>query len=134
MRDHIIRRLTQQLCNHTELIDMILSGEKRSTQEHLGEDTSRTPDIDFFIVPAPSEHDLGGAVIPGRNVTGHFVLLDTGQTEVADFQIAVFVDEDVAWFEIAVDDPGRVDVFETALGGGHVSIWDWIVEWIDGLP
>jgi hypothetical protein len=42
--------------------------------------------------------------------------LNAGQAKVADFEIAVLVDEDVAWFEIAVDDTGWVDVFETSLG------------------
>jgi hypothetical protein len=32
--------------------------------------------------------------------------LHAGQAKVADFEIAVLVDEDVGWFEIAVDDTG----------------------------
>jgi len=39
------------------------------------------------------------------------------QAEVADLQVAVFVDEDVGGFEVAVDDAGGVDVFEAALVG-----------------
>jgi hypothetical protein len=41
--------------------------------------------------------------------------LYTGETEVADLQIAVFVDEDVARLQITVDNTSGVDVFQTTL-------------------
>ena len=41
--------------------------------------------------------------------------LGYGKTEVADLEIAVLVDENVAGLEIAVDDACRVDIFQTAL-------------------
>jgi hypothetical protein len=42
-------------------------------------------------------------------------ILDTGKTEVADLEIAVFIDEDVTRLQIAMDDTRRVDIFETTL-------------------
>lgn len=41
----------------------------------------------------------------------------TCQAEVADLEVAVFVDEDVGGLEIAVDDAGGVYIFQAALFG-----------------
>jgi hypothetical protein len=41
--------------------------------------------------------------------------LDTGQTEIADLQIAVLVDQDVAGLEVTVDDTCGVDILESPL-------------------
>jgi hypothetical protein len=44
----------------------------------------------------------------------------------AHFQVAILVDENVGWFQIAVDDASRVDVSQSALlrwsQGGHALI------------
>lgn len=85
---------------------MILPQEKRSPCHHLGEDTSRAPDVDFLVVLSPGEHDLGCAVVSRGDVTCHQRFPHAGQAKVADFEITVLVDKDVAWFEIAVDDTG----------------------------
>lgn len=76
--NHIIRRTTQQLCNNTELVDMILAREDRSSEQHFGKDAARAPDIDFFIVSLPCEHDLGCAVVSCRDVAGHLGFLYAG--------------------------------------------------------
>jgi len=41
--------------------------------------------------------------------------LNTREAEVADLEIAVFIHEDVAGLEIAVDDACGVNIFETSL-------------------
>lgn len=41
-------------------------------------------------------------------------VLDARQAEIADLQVAVLVDEDIARLKIAVHDACRVNVFETA--------------------
>ena len=41
--------------------------------------------------------------------------MDTREAEIADLEIAVFVDENIAGFEITMDNPCRVDVFQTTL-------------------
>lgn len=77
----------------------------------------------------PSQHDLGCTVVTGRDVTGHLRVLDSSKTKVANLEITVFVDENVGRLEVTVDDTGRVDVFETALGvsarkeGRRTRIW-----------
>lgn len=94
---------------------MVLSGKERLALEHLGEDATSAPDIDFHVVFLPGEHDLGGSVVSGGDVASHLRVLDSSETEVANLEIAVLVDEDVAGLEVAVDDAGRVHVLETPL-------------------
>ena len=42
-------------------------------------------------------------------------VLDAGQAEIAYFQIAVLVHEDVAWLQVSVDDPGGMEIFQASL-------------------
>lgn len=94
---------------------MILARKQRSTSQHLGEDAPRTPDIDLDVVLLPCQHDLGSTVVARRDVAGHLGVLDTGEAKVADLEVAVFVDEDVAWFEVSVDDAGGMYILEASL-------------------
>jgi hypothetical protein len=83
---------------------MILPREQRLALQHLGKDAARAPDVNFDVVLLPCEHDLGRAVVSRGNVAGHLRVLDTCKAEVADLEVAVLVDEDVAGLEIAMDD------------------------------
>ncbi len=94
---------------------MVLAGEQRLPLEHLGEDATGAPDVDLDVVLLPGEHDLGGAVVAGRDVARHLRVLDARQAEVADLQVAVLVDQDVAGFQVAMHDARRVHVFQASL-------------------
>ena len=66
-----------------------------------------------------AEHDLRRAVPPRRDVLCHEALLlclveSTGEPEIANLELAVCVHEQVARLEIAVQDVGRVNVFQAA--------------------
>ncbi len=61
----------------------------------------------------PGEHDLGSTVVSCADVSSHLGVLNAGETEIADLEIAILVYENVAWLEITVDDACRVDVLET---------------------
>jgi hypothetical protein len=113
--DNIIWRSAQQLRDDGELIDVVLSGEQRLAFKHFCKDAPRAPDINLDVILLPGEHNLRCSVVSRRDVSSHLGVLYTGETEVADLEIAVFVDEDVAGLEITVDNTSRVDVFETAL-------------------
>ena len=75
-----------------------------------------------FCVLCETEHDLGSAVPSCSNVLGleagsnivRLIAEATGKTEVANLQLAVGIDKQVAGLEIAVQDVGRVNVLETA--------------------
>jgi hypothetical protein len=113
--DNVIWRGTKKLRNDGELVHVVLAREERFSLEHLSEDASCTPDINLDVVLLPCEHNLGGSVVSGRDVTRHLGVLYTGETEVANLEIAVLVDEDVAGLQVAVDDTSGVDVFQTTL-------------------
>lgn len=113
--NNIIRWGSEQLGDDGKLVDVVLAGEQRLALEHLGKDTSNTPDINFNIVLLPGEHDFRSSVVSRRDITGHLRVLNAGQTEVANFQIAVLVNQDVAGLQVTVDNAGRVDVFQSAL-------------------
>lgn len=94
---------------------MILSWEQWFALQHFCKNAASTPDINLHVVFLPSKHDFRRSVVSGRNVSGHLGILDTGQAEVANLKIAVFVDEDIAGLQVAMNDTGGVDVLEAAL-------------------
>ena len=73
-----------------------------------------------FGVALEAEHDLGRTVPPCSDILGHVtgVLVGvnrkaTGEAKVGNLELAVCVDEQVARFEVTVENVGRVDVLET---------------------
>ena len=83
---------------------MIFAWKERLALEHLREYASCTPYVNLDVIFLPCEHDFRGAIIAGRDVARHLGVLDSGETEIADLQVAIFIDQDVAWFEVAVND------------------------------
>ncbi len=114
--DHIVWGRPEEFRDDGELVDVVLAWEERLALEHLGEDATGTPDVDLDVILLPGEHDLGCTIVPRRDVAGHLRILNSGEAEVADLQVAVLVDQDVAGFQVSVDDAGGVDVFQAALG------------------
>lgn len=94
---------------------MVLSWEERLARQHLCEYTTSAPYVDLHIILLPCEHDLGGAVVSCRDVTSHLGILNSCQAEVTDLKVAVFVDEDIARFQVTVDDTSGVNIFQAAL-------------------
>jgi hypothetical protein len=94
---------------------MIFTREERLPFQHLSEDTASAPNINFNVIFLPSKHDLWSTVISGRHVSRHLRVLNPGQAEVADFEIAVFIDKDIAGFQVSMNDTCRMDVLQTAL-------------------
>ena len=94
---------------------MILAGEEGFALEHFCKDAASAPDIDLDVVLLPGEHDLRRTVVPGGHISRHLGVLDTGQAEVANLQIAVLVDQNIAGLQVSVDDASGVDIFQTTL-------------------
>ena len=67
------------------------------------------------IVLLPREHNLWRAIVPRRDVARHLRILQPRQSEIANLEIAVLVDENVGRLEVAVDDARRVRVLQAAL-------------------
>ena len=111
----IVRWCAQQFRDDGELIDVVLAREEWLALEHLCKDTTCTPDIDLDVVFLPCEHDFWRSVVSCRDIAGHLGVLNSGEAKIADLQIAVLVDEDIAWLQISVDHTGRVYVFQATL-------------------
>lgn len=94
---------------------MVLSREERLALQHFGEDTACTPDINLHIVLLPGEHNLGGSVVTCGDITRHLGILNSRQTEIADLQIAILIDENVAGLEVSVDHTSGVNIFQATL-------------------
>lgn len=107
---------------HGSISLTVLAGEKGLATQHLCEDTSHRPHINGLGVLLESQHNFGRTVPTRGNIFCHearVVLLRrsrTSQTKVADFQIAVSVEEQVRGLEIAVEHVGRVHGLESAQG------------------
>src|SRR4051812_44290410 len=104
--DHVIRGGAQELCDDGKLVDVVLSGKQGLSFQHLGKDAAGTPDVDFNVVLLPCEHNLRGSVVSRRHVARHLRILNARKAEVADLEIAVLVDEDVAGLQVSVHHTG----------------------------
>lgn len=113
--NHIIWRRSQKLSNDGELVDVVLAREEWFAVQHLCKDTACTPDINLNVILLPCEHNLRSSVVSCGHISGHLGVLNTCETEIADLEIAVLVDEDVAGLQIAMDDACRMDILETTL-------------------
>ena len=89
--------------------------------EHLGEDASDGPHVDSRRVSAEREHELGRSIPARCDVLRHKVGVFVGgcrdtarHAEIANFQIAIGVNEQIRRFQIAMQNAGRVNVLDAA--------------------
>jgi len=127
--DDIVWWSSEKLGDNGELVDVVLAWEERLALEHFGKDTSGTPNVDLDVVFLPGKHDLWSSVVSGRDISSHLRVLNSGQTEVANLQIAVLVDKNVARLQISVNNTGGVYVFQTTLRDISMRLrgLNWIV-------
>jgi hypothetical protein len=113
--DHVIGWCPKKVCNDGELIDVVLAWEEWLSLQHLCEDAANAPYVNLHIIFLPCKHNLRCPVVASRDVARHLGVLDTGKSKVANLEIAVLVDQDVAGLQIPMDDPCRMDIFESSL-------------------
>lgn len=106
---------SEQFGYDRKLIDVIFAGKQRFAFQHLGEYASGAPDIDLDVVLLPCEHNLRRTVVPRRHVSRHLRILDSRQTKITNLQVAVLVDQDIAWLEVSMNDSGGMHIFQTTL-------------------
>ena len=92
----IIRWCTQELCDDGELVDVVLARKKWLSFKHLREYASCAPYIYLYIIFLPCEHYLWGTIVSCRDVASHLRVLNTGETKITNFQVAVLVDKNIA--------------------------------------
>src|SRR5271155_3983468 len=73
-----------------------------------------------FSVTLEAEHDLWCAIPPSCNILGHItsvlfrILRETsGEAEIANLQLAIGIDEQIAWLEISVQHVCRMNVLQS---------------------
>jgi hypothetical protein len=113
--DDIVWRSSKQLGDDRELVDMVFAGEQRLSIEHFRKNATRAPDVNLHIVLLPREHDFRGTVVARGHITRHLGVLDSRETEIANLEIAVLIDQDVARLQVAVNNAGGVNIFQSAL-------------------
>lgn len=85
-------------------MNVVLAWEKRLSLDHFCENAACRPDVDLDVVVLPGKHNFRRTIVSRGDVTRHLRVLDPGQPEIADFEIAVLVNENVAGLEVTVDD------------------------------
>jgi hypothetical protein len=100
--------------------------------EHLRKDTACTPDIDLDIVFLPCKHDLRRSVISCRDIASHLGVLNSSESEVANLEVAILVDQDIARFEVAMHDASGVNVFQATEDLVEEVLDKLLFEWSGG--
>lgn len=112
-RPILLTRRTEQTENLEDLVNFGVAREEGLAGSHFGEDAADTPHVDAGAVLASAEQDFGRAVPEGDDLVGICAERDAkgaGKTEVSDFEVAVFVNEEVLGLEVAVEDAVGVAV------------------------
>jgi hypothetical protein len=94
---------------------VIFSWEEWLSLKHLCENAACAPDVHLDIILLPREHDFRRTVVSCGDIASHLGILNTGKTEIANLEIAVLVNKDIAGFKITMDDASGVDVFQSSL-------------------
>ena len=95
---------SKYICNDRQLVDMVFPRKQRFAVEHLGQYAPGTPNINLCIILLPGQHDFGGAVVSRGNVSGHPGSFRSCQAEIADLQVAIFVNKDIVRFQVPMND------------------------------
>lgn len=138
--NNVIWWSAQELCDDGELVHVVLAGEQRLALQHLCKNAACAPDVDLDVVLLPREHNLRRSVVPCRDIARHLGVLYTRKSEIADLEITVLVDKNVARLQVAVNNSGGVDVFQSALDksvetchGGFATYQNLVQEVLDKL-
>lgn len=101
-------------CNRPlDLIEIIVSWEQWRSAKELCEDAAYGPNIQGVGVMGGVQDDLGSSVPSGNHVfceRGGCFFVASSQTKIANFQVAVFVQQQITWLQISMNDIGGVNV------------------------
>lgn len=108
-------RLAQGLSDKRKLVHMVFSREERLSWHHFRQNAPDTPDIYSIAIFLPCQHDLRCSIVSCCDIACHLVVLLSSQSEIADFQITIFVDQEIAGFKVTVNHPGWMKIFQSTL-------------------
>lgn len=90
-----------------DLIKIVITREKWCSSKQLSKDAADGPHIKSVGVVRSVQDNLWGTIPSSNDVLskcGGSLLVSSGQTKITNFQITVFVEEQVAWLQISMDD------------------------------
>mmetsp|Transcript_78805 Transcript_78805/g.170338 ORF Transcript_78805/g.170338 Transcript_78805/m.170338 type:complete len:351 (-) Transcript_78805:244-1296(-) len=114
-----LRRRSDDRDDFLDLVKVVLASEDGLAADELTEDAPDRPDVDGLCVLAGKQDHLRRSVPARHDIVceGRVVLVvpeATGEAEVADFQVAVLVHQNIGGLQVAVHDIGAVEVQEPA--------------------
>mmetsp|Transcript_10540 Transcript_10540/g.20264 ORF Transcript_10540/g.20264 Transcript_10540/m.20264 type:complete len:203 (+) Transcript_10540:3852-4460(+) len=86
--------------NSLNLVQVVFTWEKRGSSNQLCEDAADAPHVDLLTILTGTQDDFRGAVPPCNYIFSQvhcFSVVPSRQAEVADFEVAVLVEEEIAW-------------------------------------
>ena len=100
------------LLNQIELVQVILSREKRLPVYHFSHDAANRPNIDGFVVVISANQKFGRSVPAGGHVVGHDPVggHSPGESQVAYLNSRLLPDEDIFGLNVPVDGVDAVHV------------------------
>mmetsp|Transcript_9359 Transcript_9359/g.13666 ORF Transcript_9359/g.13666 Transcript_9359/m.13666 type:complete len:324 (-) Transcript_9359:236-1207(-) len=109
-----LARLTNEFHCAAQLVHVIAAGQEGLPKQELSVYKGGTPHVNLCVVVGIIAQQFWGTVPSRHNVFCLIgVHLSSGQTEIANDQVAVGVDENIGGFQVAVHDAGRVDELQT---------------------
>ena len=108
--DHWVRK-PQHLDEALEVLIGGVGSDEYPLVEELSEDASHGPHVDGrIVVGLKIQVQFRSSVVPGSHILGQVVVfvdvsnLDVRLAEVTDFNVPVFVDKNIKWLHVSVDD------------------------------
>ncbi|KAH3661521.1 hypothetical protein OGAPHI_006369 [Ogataea philodendri] len=105
-----------------EPIRVVFSREIRGSQHQLCKNDTHCPDIDGWRVMLSSKQKLWASVPSGDDVGCQFFVWmakRSGQTEIRQFQVAFWRDQQVIWFQIAMKNPVSMAMVQSSQSHQH---------------
>merc|ERR550534_677450 len=109
----LLRGCAEQLEDLVQLINLRFAREERLHHQQLTEDASNTPDIDVRAISLGAQQELGSAIPKCddyRGVVLQRAAIFTCQTKVAHLEDSVVAEEEIACFQVSVQDPIVVEM------------------------
>eukprot|EP00962_Isochrysis_galbana_P009630 scaffold2684_cov124-Isochrysis_galbana.AAC.11 len=109
------------LDDQAELVQIVATGQQRLARHHLSENAAACPDVNRSRIRLVLEQQLWSAVPARHDVLSEPHVFDlctwvhrARQPKVANLQVTILVDQEIAWFQIAVQHMGRMERMDTA--------------------
>mmetsp|Transcript_54149 Transcript_54149/g.144737 ORF Transcript_54149/g.144737 Transcript_54149/m.144737 type:complete len:262 (-) Transcript_54149:276-1061(-) len=113
-----LSRSSKHMDDECQLMARIVSRKERLPSEHLRENAPDRPDINCHGVVAPRTQHFWRTIPARAHVFRHgklvLTLLDPCKSKVANFQVAVRVDQQISRLQVPMDDLCRMDVLQAA--------------------